>query len=203
MNALNTFRPIACTVGLTCAISASVAAPVALNITPGFSLSAYTGSAPLYAGLVDIDNTLFYLREHTGAGVQAWTVFFDPLRTQRVAATLDFGAPILNVFSTSAGLSSSALSYGVDINHDGFHNDYVLRNATGLERNDSLSWAAGSSRLSLNWVASDPGDHIRVLVQDVPEPTTVALVLLALGGLGASQILWRRTLKQAASTAAA
>jgi hypothetical protein len=52
---------------------------------------------------------------------------------------------------------------------------------TGLETNrDSASFSGNV--LSLNWTASDPGDHVRVLTA-VPEPSTYALMAIGMGWL--------------------
>ena len=166
-------------------LSAAVAhaAPVAVTLTGATSVQAYSGSAAVNAGNLDISDNLFYIREQQVSGVQSWYLFYDPQGRQSVQATLDFGAPILDVITTSRGLADTVGTYGVDVDGDGVFDDYATRTLMGLENSDSVNWTLGGSTLAINWSAIDPGDHVRVLVQAVPEPGSLALAGLALGGL--------------------
>jgi hypothetical protein len=157
------------------------ASPVALEINSGYTLATYTGAAAVNAGNVDIRSTLFAVREQQVGNIQSWYLFFDPSGNQSVQATLDFGGKILDVITTSAGLASSLGTYGTDVDGDGVFNDYSSRAAMGLESGDRVQWALGGRALAIDWNASDPGDHVRVLVQLVPEPATAALALLGMG----------------------
>ena len=163
--------------------TAAQAAPVAISLTGATSVQAYSGSAAVNAGNLDISDNLFYIREQQLDGVQSWYLFYDPQGRQSVQATLDFGSPILDVITTSRGLADSVGTYGVDVDGDGVFDDYASRTLMGLENTDSVNWTLGSSTLTIDWSAIDPGDHVRVLVQAVPEPGSLALAGLALGGL--------------------
>lgn len=163
--------------------TSSHAAPVALSITSGIAVQAYSGSAAVNAGNLDISDNLFFIREKQVGGVQSWYLFYDPRGRQSVQATVDFGAPILDVITTSRGLADSVGTYGVDVDGDGVFDDYATRTLMGLENGDTVNWTLGGSTLAINWSAIDPGDHVRVLVQAVPEPGSLALAGLALGGL--------------------
>jgi hypothetical protein len=176
---------------LTCALSSALlavgtaqAAPVALTLNPGYTLAAYGGSAAVNAGNLDTRDTLFHVREQRIGDVQSWYLFFDPAGAQTIQATVDFGAPILDVIVTSTGLAATRSTWQVDIDGDGVLDDYATTMLMGLEGQDSVSWALGGHTLALAWNAVDPGDHVRVLVQAVPEPATAALVALALAGAG-------------------
>ena len=160
------------------------ATPVVSTLNTGYSLVEYTGTAAVNSGRLDARNTLFYVREKQIGNVQSWYLFFDPAGVQSIQATVDFGAPILQVIGGNAQLASGASLWGADIDHDGLFDDYDNVIAMGLERADTVSWALGGSTLGLNWNASDPGDHARILVQVVPEPASAALALLALGAAG-------------------
>ncbi len=181
--------------GLVLTASAG-AAPVALDLafgtasgngqwSAGQGLQAYTGSAPLNVGAIDQRNVLYYVEEQRHGDLQSWYLFFDPAATQRVRATIDFGAAIEQVFSTRQALLASQPLYA----NPAF--DYGTSLAMGLEAEDTLSWTAGSPTLDLLWLTADPGDHVRVLVrvagddpQAVPEPGSLALALGALAALG-------------------
>ncbi len=167
----------------------AAAMPVALSISGGIGLQAYTGSTALNAGQLDVDNVLWTVREQARDGVQSWYLAFDPLNPRRIVAQLDFGAPILAVYTTSRELADTVAAWSVDIDADGVLNDYAARPLMGLEPEDRVNWTLGGRTLALDWRADDPGDHIRVLVaaaQAVPEPGSAALALLALGALGAA-----------------
>jgi MYXO-CTERM domain-containing protein len=163
------------------------AAPVALNLNASYGFSAYSGTAAVNAGNLDLSNTLFYIRENEVAGVQAWYLFFDPQGAQSVQASIDFGGPILDVLRNHAGLAGSVATYGTDVDGDGVLNDYANRALMGLEPGDIAQWTPGGSTLSIDWNAIDPGDHVRVLVQMVPEPGSAALAALGLLALVAAR----------------
>lgn len=160
------------------------AAPAVDSMTTGFGMAEYTGSAAVGAGLVGVNSTLFYVDEQTQGGVKSWFIFFDPAGTQSIEATLDFGQPILGVVTTRAGLTATQASFSIDIDGDGLFNDYNLAPAAvGLEASDTVSYVVGGSTLTLDWRASNPGDHVRVLLSTVPEPGSFGLVALGLAGL--------------------
>jgi len=161
---------------------------------PG-SFLRYSGAAAVGVGAVNTRDVLYFVPEAVVDGLQSWLVFFDPAGTQTVAGTLVFDGGISDVITTTAGLRATQALYGIDIDADGLFNDYGDRTLMGLEANDHVSWLAGANTLSLQWLASNPGDHIRVLVQlpsspvagAVPEPGGLALAGLALAALVASR----------------
>ena len=160
------------------------AAPAIDSMTAGFGLAEYTGSAAVGAGLVGVNSTLFYVDEQSQGGVKSWFIFFDPAGTQSIEATLDFGQPILGVVTTRAGLTATQAAFSIDIDGDGLFNDYDLAPAAvGLEASDTVSYVVGGSTLTLDWRASNPGDHVRVLLSTVPEPGSFGLAALGLAGL--------------------
>jgi hypothetical protein len=177
------------------ALSLVTAAPIAVTLPSAVSLQTYHGTAPLNAGQLDADEVLWLVREQAHDGLQAWYLFYDPLNPHRLRATVDFGAPIVAVFSTRETLTNSQAAWQVDIDGDAVLDDYAWRPLMGLEAGDTLSWTLGGTQLSLDWRADDPGDHVRVLVQvapdtqAVPEPASAALVL---AGLAAAAAVRRR-----------
>lgn len=173
---------------LAAATSAS-AAPTASGLTAGFSFQQYTGAATVGVGQVNTSNVLWWVEEADVNGVKSWFIFADPNGQQVVQATITFDLPVLEVITTTLGLADTRPTYGVDIDSDTLLNDYGHELGTGLElaRGDQITWAFGSQTLTINWDASDPGDHIRVLTANVPEPGTWALAGIALAGLAAAR----------------
>lgn len=174
------------------ALSLVTAAPIAVTLPSAVSLQTYQGTAPLNAGQLDADAVLWLVREQAHDGLQAWYLFYDPLNPHRLRATVDFGAPIVAVFSTRDTLTASQTAWQVDVDGDTVLDDYAWRPLMGLEAGDTLSWTLGGTQLSLDWRADDPGDHVRVLVQAaqaVPEPASAALALI---GLAAAAMVRRR-----------
>jgi MYXO-CTERM domain-containing protein len=166
------------------AAGAAQASPVVVSLDPGYSFQTYTGAAAVNAGNLDRRSVLFRIEEQQHSGLQSWYLFFDPAGSQSVTATMDFGAPIVDVITTSGGLAASRSTWQVDVDGDGLFDDYATTLMMGLESQDSVSWVQGSSMLGISWNAWDPGDHVRVLVQAVPEPGSALLAALGLGALG-------------------
>jgi len=162
--------------------TAHAADPTLVSITPDFSFSEYSGSARLGAGEVDIDSTLFFIRERTVGGLESWVIFFDPKHLQRIEAKIHFEHPIERVLTTRERLDSTNLTYGLG---DRLRSTRLV----GLEPGDQTLWSAGDHELDIRWLASDPGDHVRVLTA-VPEPSTSALFVA--GALGIGFMLRRR-----------
>lgn len=131
--------------------------------------------------------------------VSSYYVYFDPAVTQRIKASLTFSETILGVylvtgtadtnpggvFHSGTGLMGSADNFGLStVNYQ-----YAL--ATGLEATDrsATHFSFSGTSMFLDWTASNPGDHIRVLtaapvVTAVPEPESYAMLLAGLGLIG-------------------
>lgn len=169
------------------AASAAQAAPVLVSLDPGYGFQAYNGTAAVNAGNLDARNVLFRIEEQRIGGLQSWYLFFDPAGSQTVTATIDFGAPIVDVITTSSDLAATRATWQVDVDGDGIFDDYATTLLMGLEGQDSVSWVQGSALLGIDWNAWDPGDHVRVLVQVVPEPGSIALAALGLAALGGAR----------------
>jgi hypothetical protein len=92
------------------------------------------------------------------------------------------------VLSSRSDLSSSNGTYGIDVDGDSVFDDYATPRFVSPEPShwpfgDSVTWTPGSQSLTVNFDALRPGDHIRVLVSAVPEPSTYALFGAGLLGL--------------------
>lgn len=177
--------------GCAALVAAASAAPVTASFDSGFTLQAYHGSERVNGGRVDVDSTVFHVRESVVDGFESWLIFFDPEHVQRATGTITFEHGIADVFTSAGQLLFSQAKYGVDLDGDGQRNDYGASKAMGLEPSDSVSWALGGHTLGIDWIAADPGDHVRVLLQlaqvppqELPEPTGLVLAATALAALG-------------------
>jgi len=115
-----------------------------------------------------------------GTVVNSYYVFFDPAGTSTTfkQGTVTFSTPILailtsddNLFTTNALLGHAGVTYG----------NVPLQ---GLEDDDDDVSITSLNTISVNWAASTPGDHVRVLTAAVPEPSTFVLAALSLLSIG-------------------
>lgn len=160
-------RPL-CAALLAVAAGSASAVPVATSLSRGVGFAtASVPGAPMTA-----DASLLVLADRTVGALQSWLVVFHPLRQTRVQATIDFGAPIQEVWRDPAAAAGTDL---VSPDPD--------PQVPGLEPADLIEWTVGGSTLTLDWTTGGPGDAVRVVTADLPEPSSAALALLALGVL--------------------
>jgi hypothetical protein len=177
---MNTRAALACATALL-AGTVQAADPTASFVTSGFTFTEFTGTTVLGEGNLDDSSVLYWVDEKTGPNGKSWYLVFDPMGLQSVVATVSFDSPISGVFFTQPELDGSNAVYGADGINYGTHPQI------GLENNSSLTIVG--NQITLRWTANDPGDHIRVFTQAVPEPSTYALMA---GGLLAVAWLARR-----------
>jgi hypothetical protein len=115
-----------------------------------------------------------------GTLVNSHYVFFDPVNNpaSRVIGNVTFDGTVLGIITGRNGLSGTdALLGNSNVN-------YLNPGFRGLEGSDSASFAG--NQVFVNFVATSPGDYIRVLTAPVPEPGTWAMMILGFFGLGAA-----------------
>lgn len=168
------------------ALAAAMPAHAALtaSLPAGWDLQAYTGAQRIGSGNINDDNTLYFVQEQRVGNEQAWLVFADTTATLNLAGVLDFGAPVLQVLTTSAAIAAGHTTWGVDVDGDRRFNDYSSATALGLEASrDSVTWGEGGSRVGFSWQVARSGDAMRVITA-VPEPGTYLLLALGLAAMG-------------------
>lgn len=140
--------------------------------------------------------SLFFMREATNINVgplssivslsadtmvDSFYILFDPETTNpasTVVGEITFGQDILAIITDTDDLEATDSRFGrtdVDYRNDPFR---------GLEGNDSASFL--DDTLNVEYVATSPGDFIRVLTvaAPVPEPSTWLMLLLGFGLVG-------------------
>lgn len=173
-------------IGMLMSTGIAHASPTAVFTGKDFSFVEFLSTdlvKSVEAGLVDTDYTLFWFAEKQNVvtpdfsgPVSSFYVFFDPDQSQRVNATVTFDSTILAVYSSHGDRLASLPTYGIG------EVDYLADPYDGLEPHDTLSFSGNT--LSLNWQATDPGDHVRVILAAVPEPLSSSMLLAGLGILG-------------------
>lgn len=119
----------------------------------------------------------------SGQAFSSHYVFFDAFRSGTTQiGYVDFSTPIIGITTTAQNLAATD-SFG----HPAV--TYVDPSLRGLEVHDIVGIdQTNANRLNVDWLASSPGDYIRVFTQadvtPVPLPSGVALMLFAFGGLG-------------------
>ncbi|MDC8771791.1 PEP-CTERM sorting domain-containing protein [Roseateles albus] len=171
----------ALSLGLLLAGAAQAAStPTATGMKNGTSFAEFTGTDPLAA---EKDKTLYWVYEGSVlGGKDSWFLFFDPKNSGSIKATVDFHATITDLFQSKSELLNSESSL-IGAPHYG----KKYPDAVGLESGDKKNTSFSGSQLSLNWSASNPGDHVRVFtaaVTAVPEPSSYAMLMAGLLAMG-------------------
>lgn len=123
-----------------------------------------------------------------GTEVASHYIFFDPTSQSQIGY-VDFDADILAVITSTGRLAASDYLANTGVN-------YLNPSARGLEAGDSATIdATYAYRLDVNWVASTPGDYVRVLTRHSPGAATPdggATITLMLCGMALLGGLHRR-----------
>ena len=128
---------------------------------------------------VDVGTTIV-----AGTEVASQYIFFDPSDTESVSGWVEFDSEVLGIMTSTANLNASDFLINNDVT-------YLSPTLRGLERSDSVSIdATNNQRINLSFIASSPGDYIRVLTATSPggggtPPATVpeaeSVLLMGLG----------------------
>lgn len=175
-------RSLKAALGVALLVAAPLAAQPTASLPAGFTFVDWmtTGrTEPVGIGDIETRNVLYFVKERQVGNLQSWYLFFDPAQSQSVSGTITFASAIDQIITSTSALQASEATWGLT---SGITYGYVA--ATGLEPQDDASFAG--SVLTIDFTASDPGDHIRVITfaadpAQVPEPS--ALALLALGAM--------------------
>lgn len=119
-----------------------------------------------------------------GTVVASHYVFFDPAGTATVhqVGTVTFDSRVLAVIISTAHLLASDYLANTGVS-------YLNPSLRGLESGDSVTISATDpNTVNIDWMASTPGDYVRILTEfspsAVPEAETYAMMLAGLGLVG-------------------
>jgi len=187
--------PALVALGLASAAQATVV-DATVSIAGGGGWVDYAGGGAVGDNSFDTDGVFYTMNEAQGAvlaapvavdggavaagtAVDSHFLWFDPLNTQRISATITFSGKILGVIVSRAGLIATNDLLGLA------GMTYLTPRLVGLEAGDGYSFL--DNVLTIDWRSSTPGDHIRVITEaslaSVPVPATGGLLALALAGL--------------------
>ncbi len=172
------FRRLALAVLLLSTATVASAQPTA-SLSTGYTFRDWltVNDAAIGNGAVDDNFVVYYLKEKQIGNLQSWLIFFDPNTAQSVTGTITFGESINTLYTSTNDVNVTSVAYRL-----GAPVTYANNALTGLEAGDAASFAANV--LTIDWNASDPGDHVRVLTNVVPEPSTYALMAIGLAAMG-------------------
>ncbi|PCJ27297.1 MAG: hypothetical protein COA96_03685 [SAR86 cluster bacterium] len=109
-------------------------------------------------------------------------VFFDPINAS-IQGWIEFDSKILGVITSTATLAASDYLANTGVN-------YLNPTLRGLEGNDKIITVT-NNKVFIDFVASSPGDYIRILTEfspaAAPEPGMLLLLSISLLGLGLSR----------------
>ena len=196
---------------------------VTLNTGPGFEANKFVYLTPPWGSLstpantvgqnnFNVRDTLYAFDEFSGplsatvtpdlgpmlaipAGtlVTSHFIFYDPSTIGDVGATIQFDQPILGVIRRTPSMNATDSVFA----HPSV--TYATPNQRGLETSDILNIIAPDT-IKIDWRASSPGDHIRVITAFVPtggpvipEPASIMLYGLGAGACALGCVLRRRT----------
>lgn len=139
------------------------------NIVIPSNLAVDVGSSPIAAGTV----------------VASHYIFFDPVSAS-IQGYVDFDSQILGILTSTSNMAATDFLANTSVN-------YLNPSARGLEGGDSAVIDGGNpNRVDVSFVASTPGDYIRVLTARspgaaMPEPDTVLLLAIGLAGVAVAR----------------
>ena len=117
-----------------------------------------------------------------GTTVASHYVFYDPV-SGNIKGMVNFDADILAVLTRTTTLAATDYLANTGVN-------YLNPGMRGLESGDVVT-ISGARQISIDFTAGSPGDYVRVLTAfspgAMPEPSSYALVGVALLGMGAAQ----------------
>ncbi len=114
-----------------------------------------------------------------GTRVASHGVVFDPVASRTVIGSVTFDRPILGVIWQTSKLAGTDGLLGLPTI------TYNSPSPRGLEARDIPGTSFVGNTLFINdWMASSPGDNIRVITAAVPEPATWAMLLAGFGAVG-------------------